>query len=164
MFAFQIKLPAPPNRAPQRRKSNRPNNPESGFNLVLALISLVLAAHFFIVLIAMLIGRQVVPQVGDTLLFAAGKVSGPIHSIPARQVINSWAAPGRPCKLDIPFVTGRGGAATVLAVRQDGVMLSWAGAATAAGAGGCPAGASILVTQADYRRLLATQIPDRPTR
>ena len=50
---------------------------------------------------------------------------------------------------------------TVLAVRQDGVMLSWAGGATALTSAACRGGQSVLVADANYSQLLAAQKPLR---
>jgi len=52
-----------------------------------------------------------------------------------------------------------GGALTVMAVRADGVLLSWAGGATSTKADCRRANQPILISADDYEALLKTQFP-----
>ena len=84
------------------------------------------------------------------------------ETIPAREVASPWAKPGEACTLEIPIMSVKGGALSVLAVRKDGVMLSWAGGPTATGAQACQSGAGgLLVPTADYNGLVAKPRPRR---
>ncbi len=75
--------------------------------------------------------------------------------VKARNLSTAFAAPGRACELDISHMARPGGSFTVLAVRHDGVMLSWAGGPTAAPGQACAGGQTgVLVSDADYRSLL----------
>jgi hypothetical protein len=80
---------------------------------------------------------------------------GPAAVVKARDLSDAFAAPGRVCELDIRQMARSGGSFTVLAVRSDGVMLSWAGGPTAAPGQACAGGQTgVLVSDADYRSLL----------
>ncbi len=73
----------------------------------------------------------------------------------AHNLSDAFAAPGYACQLDIKYMARAGGSFAVLAVRADGVMLSWAGGPTAAPGQACAGGETgILVSDADYRSLL----------
>lgn len=102
------------------------------------------------------------PQVGDRLRVSmAGMTPGAaLASVPARVVANAWAPPGQACMLDEAVMLGHGGSLTVLAVRPDGVMLSWVGGVTAQ-ARSCPAPGDVLVTEADYQDLQRIRVPGR---
>jgi hypothetical protein len=108
---------------------------------------------------------QPVAQVGDMLGFYHGGVSvtAPNTVVQARLIAGPWAAPDRACTLNVSAMTKPGGTMSVMAVRADGVMLSWAGGATAAGGADCKAAEQILVTDADYVRLQRALAP-RPSR
>jgi len=83
-------------------------------------------------------------------------------TIPAREVASPWAKPGVACTLDILLMSHEGGALSILAVRPDGVMLSWAGGPTETGAQACHAGeGGLLVPAADYSGLVAKPVPRR---
>ena len=47
------------------------------------------------------------------------------------KLASPWAKPGRHARSISPMMAREGGALSVLAVRKDGVMLSWAGGPTA---------------------------------
>lgn len=80
---------------------------------------------------------------------------GPVAVVKARNLRNAFAAPGRACELNIRQMARAGGSFTVLAVRHDGVMLSWAGGPTAAPGQACAGGQTgVLVSDGDYRSLL----------
>ena len=107
-----------------------------------------------------------VAQVGDMVDFGAWRSSsfGIPRLIVAARVVgggdaaSSWAPAGNACRLDVVLMTKLGSALTVLAVRPDGVLLSWAGTATSRGAGDCAPNKTILVDDADYQRLAAAQV------
>ncbi len=103
-----------------------------------------------------------VAQVGDQLHYAPhfASVTAPVTAVPARLVAGPWSPPGRSCMLDVPTMMQPGGTVSVLAVRDDGVMLSWAGGATAPGAQDCRGGQNVLVSDQGYRRLVMAHAPD----
>ncbi len=73
---------------------------------------------------------------------------------------NPWTKDGRACMLDIAFMARNGGVLTVMAVRQDGVMLAWAGGPTARGAQACLAGSGgVLIPVVQYQGLLVHLTP-----
>jgi hypothetical protein len=78
-----------------------------------------------------------------------------VNVMKAHDLSDAFAAPGRACQLDIKYMARTGGSFAVLAVRADGVMLSWAGGPTAAPGQACAGGETgILVSDADYRSML----------
>ncbi len=105
-----------------------------------------------------------VAQVGDQLTFSSA-VASPLlpaaAKIPARHLAGAWAPPGGNCLLDVPAMR-HGGAMTVMALRPDGVMLSWAGGATASGPAACHGGEDVLVSNANYAQLAADVAPITP--
>jgi hypothetical protein len=103
------------------------------------------------------------PQVGDVLpITAAATAPGAaLADVPARLLTGPWAHPGQGCWLDEAVMRDLGGTLTVLAVRPDGVMLSWVGGDTARIAS-CPSPGQMLVSAADYRALTRISVPQRP--
>lgn len=92
---------------------------------------------------------DIVP-VGRTTSWMAG-----VTVVKAHDLSTAFAAPGRACELDIKHMAQAGGSFAVLAVRADGVMLSWAGGPTAAPEKACAGGQTgILVSNEDYHSLL----------
>ncbi|HEY1856218.1 hypothetical protein [Acidocella sp.] len=78
-----------------------------------------------------------------------------VNVVHAHNLSGPFAAPGSVCQLNISRMAKTGGSLTVLAVRADGVMLSWAGGPTAAPGKACAGGQTgLLVSDADYRSLL----------
>ncbi len=75
----------------------------------------------------------------------------------AREMPAAYADPGPACRLNIAKMAQSGGILTVMAVRPDGVVLSWAGGATA-GADACraPSG-EVLLAEDDYAALLTSR-------
>jgi hypothetical protein len=108
-----------------------------------------------------IIGKQPVAQVGDMLGFYpnTASVTAPITAVSARIVAGPGASPGHTCTLDASVMTKPGGAVTVMGVRSDGVVLSWAGGATASKQAGCQGNAQFLVANADYQRLQMARTP-----
>ncbi len=163
MFRYQNK--------PRRSKAGFPAGPapheqksDQVYRVFFSLVMLAFAARILVGCIGALGGWQPVAQVGDRLIFTPA-TSGARRSmlqIPARLVTSPWSRPGPACTLQIAAMVRPGGAMTVLAVRQDGVMLSWAGGATASAGKPCQGGQSLLVADAAYQQLLTTQAPPRP--
>jgi hypothetical protein len=100
--------------------------------------------------------------VGDMLDFHANSSAAWDQGIavPARRVAGPWAAPGITCELDEPTMAKSGGELTVMAIRPDGIMLSWAGGPTAPGQADCTNGAQMLVTTSSYIKLSSAEAPD----
>jgi hypothetical protein len=82
---------------------------------------------------------------------------GAVSIIPARVVTGPWAPPTRTCRLNMRQITHHWGAFTVLAVRTDGIMLSWAGGDTAKGENNCAPAHKLLLSSRGYGELLSTQ-------
>jgi hypothetical protein len=103
------------------------------------------------------------PQVGDVLhvTSAATAPGAYLAAVPARLVEGPWAHPGATCRLDETVMRAPGGTLTVLAVRADGIMLSWVGGDTARVAS-CPAPGQVLVSPADYQALAQITVSRRP--
>ncbi len=99
---------------------------------------------------------------GDRVVFGYGTWQVPQITVPARRVAGIWQKPGAACQLNVPVMSRRPGALTVLAVRPDGVMLSWAGGPTARRGSDCHAGGgSLLVSDSDYLSISTVQSPKR---
>lgn len=113
------------------------------------------------VVFCFVVSTQRIAQVGDVLDFHAGTLSivGPNIAVTAHTVAGPWAPPSRSCTLAVSVMEKPGGAMSVMAVRPDGIMLSWAGGATASGAADCRSNESILVANADYGRLQMALAP-----
>jgi hypothetical protein len=103
------------------------------------------------------------PLVGDVLQITteATAPGARLVAVPARLLAGPWANPGQGCWLDENVMREPGGTLTVLAVRSDGIMLSWVGGNTARIAP-CPAPGQFIVSPADYRSLEQIQIARRP--
>jgi len=103
-------------------------------------------------------------QVGDMLkLSEAVAVPGaPRAVVPARLVTGPWAKPGGVCGLDESVMLKPGGVLTTMAVRPDGVMLTWNGGATAQGAASCPSSSQLLISREDYQKLYKIEVPRPP--
>ena len=112
-------------------------------------------------LLNLIIGKQPVAHVGDMLGFYPNiaSVTAPITAVSARIVAGPGASPGHACTLDVSVMTEPGGAMTVTAVRSDGIVLSWAGGATASRQADCQDNKQVLVTNADYQRLQMARTP-----
>jgi hypothetical protein len=115
------------------------------------------------IVICFVVSAQRVAQVGDVLDFHAGTLSiaGPNIAVTAHMVAGPWAPPSRSCTLAVSVMEKPGGTMSVMAVRPDGVMLSWVGGATASGAADCSSNEPILVANADYGRLQMALAPRR---
>jgi hypothetical protein len=121
-------------------------------------ISYVLALGLLVVLALCAHLTNSLPAPGDQLVVPAGyfpttgRSLGPPHAVPALTLGNVLAASGPACTLSEEALRADGGSFSVLAHRPDGVVVSWAGAPTAA-ASPCPAGTPLLVSQASYQSL-----------
>lgn len=100
------------------------------------------------------------PKMGDMLLVSKAEIApgASLADVPAHLVAGPWAHKGQACTLDEAVMQAPGGTLTVLALRPDGVMLSWVGGATAR-ENTCPAPAQVLVSEADYNTLLQITVP-----
>jgi hypothetical protein len=130
------------------------------FKFVCLMISLTVMALF----LNSIISTEPVAQVGDVLEFYPNTVSvtKPTKAVSARILAGPGASPGAACTLDVSVIARPGGTMTVMATRPDGIMLSWAGGATASSQADCRSDEQILVTNADYERLQMAQ--KRPVR
>jgi len=125
---------------------------------VASLIGLLVALTALRITIAFAVPAGVA-TVGDRMELGPATTSVVNLIIPARALGNPFARPGDFCSLDVNEMSHPGGAISVMAVRMDGVMLSWAGGPTSAKADCRNAGAQILVSASDYEALLKTQFP-----
>lgn len=103
--------------------------------------------------------RRPVAAVGDRIVFKPGidLAPGSDRVISARVVTGPWTPPARFCRLNMRLLTHHWGAFTVMAVREDGVMLSWAGGATAKAGNDCEPAHKLLVSSRDYAALRESQ-------
>jgi hypothetical protein len=161
MLRYRHKPPRRPAQKPTAKAAPRPLgehfNLGGAYGLLIGLFGVLAAARIIIALAA---GASQIATVGDRLAVNPASVSPVAQAlaVPARQVADPWAPPGAACRLSLAAMQHPGGTLTVMAVRQDGVMLSWAGGATAPGQADCHAGATpLLVADADYSLLLAAQ-------
>jgi hypothetical protein len=125
--------------------------------MLIGLFAVLAAAR---IIIAIAASTSHIATVGDRLAVNPASVSPVSRSlvVPARQVSDPWAPPGAACSLNLAAMQRPGGSLTVMAVRPDGVMLSWAGGATASGAADChAAGTPVLVADSGYSSLLMAQ-------
>jgi hypothetical protein len=121
--------------APKKTTQNQKDNPkvrkfdDTLFKFVGLMISFTVISLF----LNSALGREPVAQVGDVLEFYPNtlSVTAPTTAVPARILAGPGASPGASCTLDVSSMAIPGGAMTVMATRPDGIMLSWAGGATA---------------------------------
>ena len=123
------------------------------------LISYLAAAALFVALMLCARLTHQPPAPGQLLVMpagAAGKASGHQPALPnqltARILTSALAAPGQACTISEAALRQGGGSFSSLATRPDGVVLAWAGAATAASSP-CPAGTKLLLTRDDWQTL-----------
>lgn len=138
-----------------------PQNPDRQFPVDLGsciffiALGVVLAIHFF--------GSNPTATVGDKLTFDSKQLTLNAYDlvVPARIITEQQTPSERTCRLDVSVIASQGGIAEVLNVSSAGVFLLWTGGKTASGAADCGPAAQILVSNADYRRLLSIQVPTR---
>jgi hypothetical protein len=103
-----------------------------------------------------------VARVGDLLQFnqppAPDNTPAPV--VTAQSITSVFSKPGTRCVLDISTMRGPGAVMNVLAVRQDGVVLAWAGKTTAHNLG-CAQNTSLFVTVENYGVLATASLPIR---
>jgi hypothetical protein len=145
------------------KKSERQSQVSDGF-IALALFwsALVLFGLF----LSFVIETPPGAHVGDTLDFHAGAplATGSDTKVQAQLVAGPWAPPTRSCTLDVSVMEKTGGEMSVMAVRPDGVMLFWAGGATATGKSDCKGNESIIVATDGYAQLQIALAPKRYSR
>ncbi len=102
-------------------------------------------------------------QVGDLLRFEPPSAPDrtPAAVVPAQNIDSVLASPGAKCTLDVAVMQNPGAAMSVLAVRADGVVLTWAGKTTA-NVHGCTPGASVFIATENYDLLAAAARPSHP--
>jgi hypothetical protein len=143
-----------PKAVPRQRRKARPlPGARRVIDVLLVAVSLVTAARLVSAAVAY---PPPVAVPGDIVpLGRAANWMANVNVMNARDLSGAFAAPGRACRLDISRMAQAGGSFTVLAVRADGVMLSWAGGPTAAPGQACAGGATaMLISAGDYRSLL----------
>ena len=123
------------------------------------LISYVVASAMFVALMLCARLTHQPPAPGQLLAMPAGggaNASGHQPALPnqltARTLTSALAAPGQACAISEAALRQGGGSFSSLAIRPDGVVLVWAGAATAANAP-CPAGTNLLLTRDAWQTL-----------
>ncbi len=94
-------------------------------------------------------GQCAVAGVGDRIVINAGSA----REAGAPVITAAQAASGQTCRLDIATMKHPGGVLTVLEASPGGVLLSWAGGATAQGAADCQRH-EIAISANDYVTLL----------
>jgi len=97
--------------------------------------------------------------VGDRVQLGAALESFQDHRITAHALKSPFSPPGVFCSLDVNDMASSGGVLTVMAVRPDGVMLSWAGGRTSAKSDCHRLDAPVLVSADDYESLVKPQLP-----
>jgi len=138
-----------------------PETDETGSDFSSVAAACVLAA-VLVIRLTMGASAASVAVPGDRVVFGYGTWQVPQVTVPARHVAGIWQKPGTACRLSVPMMSRRPGALTVLAVRPDGVMLSWAGGPTARAGSDCHAGGgSLLVSDSDYLSISTVQSPKR---
>ena len=164
MFAFATKwlkgsLSKPATKIQQNQKDNLKVGKFDG--TLLKFVCLMISFTVLSLFLNSAIGKVPVTQVGDVLEFYPNTISvtAPTTAVPARVIAGPAASPGASCTLDVSSMAIPGGAMTVMATRPDGVMLSWAGGATASKQASCRSGEPVLVTNAGYERLQMAQKP-----
>jgi hypothetical protein len=132
---------------------------DSRQNLIMMLVAVVTLVRFVSAAIA---NPAPVAVPGDIVPLGTARSMTPYETIQVRALATPWAKPGAACTLDVARMAHEGGAFSVLAVRNDGVMVSWAGGPTAAPAEACqPGPGGLLVPTADYSGLLVRPMPRR---
>jgi hypothetical protein len=146
-----------PPRRPRAKAADRHHHRavalDGAYGTLLGLLAVLVLARL---LVAACAAVPPVASVGDRVqVSAAAPIAVPDVVLPARGVASAFTKPGPACTLNITAMKQPGGVLSVVAVRPDGVVLSWAGGATAAGAQNCQMNdPEILLAQNDYAVLL----------
>ena len=154
MRHIKSKPPRRPRVKTAARHHHRAVAPDGAYGTLLGLMGILVFARL---LVAACAAVPSLASVGDRVqVSAAAPIAVPDVVLPARGVTSAFAKPGPACKLNMAGMKKPGGVLSVVAVRPDGVVLSWAGGATAAGAQNCQMnGPEMLLAQNDYAALLA---------
>ncbi len=97
--------------------------------------------------------------IGDRVQLGAASVDFPDHIIAAKAMAGPFSPPGISCSLDVNEMANEGGVLTVMAVRADGVMVSWAGGPTSAASDCHRLDKPVLIPADDYEALAKPQFP-----
>ncbi len=97
--------------------------------------------------------------VGDRVQIGAPAAAFSDHVVAARALAGPFSPPGISCSLDVNEMAKPGGVLTVMAVRADGVMLSWAGGRTSAESDCHRLDAPVLISVDDYDAISKAQLP-----
>jgi hypothetical protein len=127
------------------------------FGFLLGLLGILVGARLLLAAIA---AMPAIAAVGDRIPIGPATISVGLTApnITVQEVASPAASPGPSCRLDLAFMKQPGGVFSVLAVRADGIVLSWAGGKTAPGDSACDtAHQSVLVGLNDYALLLKRQ-------
>jgi hypothetical protein len=150
--------PKPPRRPRAKSAARTRKEPflEFTVSLVLALLGVLV---FSCVIKAAVAAVPPIAAVGDQVrLTTAIPGDAPALRLAGRDVASVFAAPGRGCVLNTWQMAREGGVLTVVAVRPDGIVLSWAGGATAREDAGCRSvGGELILSQNDYATLLRSR-------
>jgi hypothetical protein len=166
MFTFNNRPPKRRASKPVAKAATQPRKSENHlgtlndpfFLFFVSWMALIVAS----ILLRSVAGTPPAAQIGDMLEFTvnSASVTAPTTAVPAQLVSGPWASPARGCTLDVATMIKPGGTLTVMALRPDGVMLSWAGGITAYGTADCrstdqklTSDAGYLVSDTGYERL-----------
>jgi hypothetical protein len=130
---------------------------DHAYGTLLVLLTLLITARL---LAAAFAAVPPVANVGDRLVLSQAW-PGLRQSIvvPAHEMTNAFAAPGKACRLETVRMAREGGVLTVMAVRPHGVVLSWAGGRTAQDADCGAASGEVMISKNDYVTLLRPPTP-----
>jgi hypothetical protein len=151
--------PFKPSRRPKAKAAPRPQHGNwlgSAYTVLLALMCASVGAQF---VAASLAAMPPIVSVGDRIPFGvpARPFAVNLPVVAAAQIATPQSAPGHVCLLNLQKMMRPGGVFTVLAVRPDGVALSWAGGPTADASAACGNTSPVIVSENDYATLLNTQ-------
>ncbi len=154
MRHIKSKPPRRPRVKTAARQHNRAVAPDGAYGTLLGLMAILVFARLLVAACATV---PPLASVGDRVqVSAAAPIAVPDIVLPARGVASAFAKPGPACTLNIAAMKQPGGVLSVVAVRPDSVVLSWAGGATTFGPQNCRTnGAEVLLTQNDYAALLS---------
>jgi hypothetical protein len=148
-----------PPRPPKTKTAPRPS-PEWFDGVVGSLFGFFGALVGARLLLAALAAMPAIAAVGDRIPIGPASMPAGLTApdIIVHEVTDPAAAAGPACRLNLAIMKHPGGVFSVLAVRPDGIVLSWAGGPTARGEDACAtANESILVALNDYSLLLKRQ-------
>lgn len=163
MLRYRNKPPRRPKPKPVAKAAPRPGSDkfqmDGAYGMLFGLFGALIVARLVIGAAA---GSTQIATVGDRLEFNSATIAPVLGAleVPARLITDPWAPAGAACSLNIAAMSHPGGALTVMAVRPDGVMLSWAGGETSSATADChDSTEAVLVTDTDYATLLKALSP-----